>query len=112
MAAPLYSLLNESQLEAALATPATPGAYKLVLNLAPRQGEPGVDYAAAGVKNTVDGSTDLKTWAPIKLLDVRSQSARRSNGDGTETVTMEVFVGGILQQGRKVFLRLNVSLSP
>ncbi|MBC8008573.1 MAG: hypothetical protein H7067_00575, partial [Burkholderiales bacterium] len=95
-------------------TPA--GAPSLLVEYRQREGgagELGVDYIAGGLRYTVEGSTDLQTWVPYsELPSIGSYSSRHTNGDGTETVQLEVLYEQTLDSAKRVFLRLKVSVVP
>lgn len=73
----------------------------------------GTDYRADGLRYRVETSTDLVTWTLwSELAGASAHLSRLSNGDGTETVTMNLFVGPALEDERRVFTRLHISAAP
>lgn len=73
-------------------------------------GSLGVDYTADGLRYTVEASTDLQTWQPFSSLPgASSHRSRATNGDGTETINLELFLQDTLTANKKVFVRLNVT---
>lgn len=75
-------------------------------------GAPGVDYTAHGLRYLVETSTDMKTWQPFtEAPGVTSDHTRSSNGDGTETVKLNIFVDQTLTATDTIFVRLTVKLA-
>lgn len=76
-------------------------------------GQPGIDYTAAGLRYVVEGSTDLQSWTVFtELPGLAHHRSTAINGDGTETVRMEIFHGPLLETAKRVFLRLKISAAP
>jgi len=75
-------------------------------------GAPGVDYTAHGLRYLVETSTDMKTWQPFtETPGASSDHKRSSNGDGTETVKLNIFVDQTLTATDTIFVRLTVKLA-
>lgn len=75
-------------------------------------GTPGINYTAQGLRYVVETSTNLKTWRVFnKTSGVSGSHKRSSNGDGTETIELNLSVDEALAQTSKFFVRLTVKLA-
>ncbi len=76
-------------------------------------GARGIDYAAGGLRYTVEVSTDLQTWKPCdQVAGIPPSITVSSQGNGFENVTATLWAGGALFTQGRFFARLNITALP